>query len=151
MISRLDSVGGSVRYAGADVKYIPPFDVIKRSLNLTTTRGELRVSISYADLVDLLRGILTAIEVDEAWYLETYPDIGQAVENGSVPSATQHFAYDGFFEGRLPFAIDVEEKWYLRRHPDVAESIRLGSVTSAQRHFEENGYREGRLPRPLGD
>jgi hypothetical protein len=84
-------------------------------------------------------------------YLKTYADIGQAVENGSVPSAAQHFAFDGYFEGRLPFAIDVEEKWYLQQYPDVAESIRLGSVASAQRHFEENGYREGRLPRPVGD
>jgi len=131
---------------GAAVKYIPPFDLIKGSLDISTVKGELRVSASYENFIKLVKRLLVAVDVNEQWYLRTYEDIGQAVKEGTVQSAAQHFVYDGYFEGRLPFPIEVDEKWYLQQYPDVAESIRRGSVASAQKHFEEDGYREGRLP-----
>jgi hypothetical protein len=131
---------------GATVKYLPPFELIRRSIEISTVRGELRVNVSYESFVAILRRMIQGIEVDEAWYLRTYEDIGDAVKQGSVGSARQHFVHDGYFEGRLPFPINVEEGWYLTEHPDVAESIREGTVVSAQQHFDKDGYREGRLP-----
>jgi hypothetical protein len=131
------------------VKYVPPFDLIRRMVEVSTVRGELRVSLSYDDFVKILRMLISGLEVDEKWYLATHEDIAKAVTSGSVASAKQHFIDDGFFEGRLPFPIAVNERWYLAQYPDVAESVRKGVVGSAQQHFMEDGYREGRLPYPL--
>jgi hypothetical protein len=90
--------------------------------------------------------LICGIDVDEAWYVRTYEDIGDAIRRGIIKSARQHFVDDGYFEGRLPFPMQVDEKWYLTENPDVAGSLRDGIVQSAQEHFEKDGYREGRLP-----
>jgi hypothetical protein len=131
---------------GENVRYLPPFELIRRSIEISTVRGELRVNVSYEDFVAILRTMIRGIEVDEAWYARSYEDIGNAVNNGIVGSSKQHFVDDGYFEGRLPFPILVDERWYLTENPDVAESISKGAVVSAQDHFEKDGYREGRLP-----
>jgi hypothetical protein len=120
--------------------------LIRRSIEISTVRGELRVNVSYENFIAILRQMIQGIEVDEAWYVRAYEDIGNAVKVGVVGSAKQHFVHDGYFEGRLPFPIRVDETWYLAEHPDVAESIRQGLVESAQEHFDKDGYREGRLP-----
>jgi hypothetical protein len=131
---------------GEPVKYLPPFELIRRSIEISTVRGELRVNVSYEDFVKILRTVIRGVEVNEAWYARSYEDIGNAVEAGVIGSAKQHFVDDGYFEGRLPFPIKVDERWYLAENPDVADSIRKGSVESAQEHFDKDGYREGRLP-----
>jgi hypothetical protein len=128
------------------VKYLPPFELIRRSIEISTVRGELRVNLSYEDFVKILRTMISGIEIDEAWYLRTYEDIASAIKSGSVRSARQHFIDDGYFEGRRPFAMSVDERWYLTQNPDVSDSIRRGDVASAQEHFDQDGYREGRLP-----
>jgi hypothetical protein len=131
---------------GETVRYLPPFELIRRAIEISTVRGELRINLSYETFVAILRQMIQGIEVDSAWYLRTYEDIGQAIKEGSVDSAQHHFVHDGYFEGRLPFPMRVDETWYLANHPDVADSIRAGLVKSAQEHFDTNGYREGRLP-----
>ena len=131
------------------MKYLPPFDLIRRMVEVSTVRGELRVSLSYDDFIKILRMMISGIEVDEGWYLKEHEDIARAVAGGAVASAKQHFLDDGYFEGRLPFAMPVDERWYLEQYPDVAESVRKGIVSSGQQHFSEDGYREGRLPYEL--
>jgi hypothetical protein len=131
---------------GEIVKYLPPFELIRRSIEISTIRGELRVNVSYENFVGILRQMIQGVEVDEAWYARTYEDIGSAVKAGVVGSARQHFVHDGYFEGRLPFPISVDERWYLAENPDVADSMRHGTVDSAQDHYDKDGYREGRLP-----
>ncbi len=128
------------------MKYLPPFELIRRSIEISTVRGELRVNVSYEDFVRILRTLIGGIEVNDAWYLKTYADIASAVSEGHVGSAKQHFVDDGYFEGRLPFPIVVDERWYLEQNPDVATSINDGVVANAQEHFDQDGYREGRLP-----
>ncbi len=128
------------------MKYIPPFELIRRSIEISTVRGELRVNMSYEDFVKILRMMIGGIEVNEAWYLRTYEDIASAIRDGVVKSAKQHFVDDGYFEGRLPFPIVVDERWYVAQNPDVGDSVRKGIVISAQAHFDQDGYREGRLP-----
>ncbi len=128
------------------MKYLPPFELIRRSIEISTVRGELRVNMSYEEFIKILRTMIAGIEVDEAWYLRTYEDIAAAVKAGTVKSAKQHFIDDGYFEGRRPFPMTIDERWYLTTNPDVSDSIRRGDVQSAQEHFEQDGYREGRLP-----
>ena len=122
------------------------FRSLRRSVEISTVRGELRVSLSYDDFIKLIRLMIAGIEVDEAWYCKQYEDIGRAVREGQIRSAKQHFVDDGYFEGRMPFPIAVDADWYRREYPDVAESIRKGVLASPQTHFEEDGYREGRIP-----
>jgi hypothetical protein len=131
------------------VKYLPPFDLIRRMVEVSTVRGELRVSLSYDDFIKIMRMMISGVEVDQAWYLREHEDIANAVAGGGVESAKRHFLDDGYFEGRLPFPMPVDERWYLEHYPDVAESVRKGVVTSAEQHFVEDGYREGRLPHEL--
>lgn len=128
------------------MKYLPPFDLIRRSIEISTIRGELRVNVSYEDFVKILKRMIVGIEVDEDWYLRTYEDIAQAIREGTIKSAQQHFVDDGYFEGRLPFPMAVDDRWYVAQYPDVADSVRQGVLVSAQAHFDEDGYKEGRLP-----
>ena len=123
------------------MKYLPPFDLVRRSVEISTIRGELRVNVSYDEFVRLLKRMIVGTDVDEEWYLKTYEDIAKAIRDGQTRSA-QH----GYFEGRLPFPMKVDERWYMNQYPDVADSVRRGEIASAQTHFDEDGYREGRLP-----
>lgn len=118
-------------------------------VEVSTVRGELRVSLSYDDFIRILRMMISGVELDEAWYLREHEDIAAAVASGAVASAKQHFVDDGYFEGRLPFPMPVDEKFYMEQNPDVADSVRKGIVSSGQQHFTEDGYREGRLPYKL--
>lgn len=131
------------------MRYLPPFDLIRRMVEVSTVRGELRVNLSYDDFIKILRMMISGIEVDERWYLREHEDIAKAVATGALASAKQHFIDDGYFEGRLPFPIKVDERWYLEQNPDVAESVQKGIIGSGQQHFSEDGYREGRLPHEL--
>ncbi|HUB46679.1 MAG TPA: hypothetical protein VMB73_17000 [Acetobacteraceae bacterium] len=128
------------------MRYVPPFDLIRRSVEISTVKGELRVNLSYEEFIRILKMMIAGIEVNEDWYTRAYEDIGKAIKDGAVTSAQQHFVDDGYFEGRLPFPIRVDEKWYLQQNPDVADSVRRGALATAQAHFDEDGYREGRLP-----
>ena len=128
------------------MRYVPPFDLIRRSVEISTVKGELRVNLSYEEFIRILKMMIAGVEVNQDWYTGAYPDIGDAIKGGSVSSAQQHFVDDGYFEGRLPFPMRVDDKWYLEQNPDVADSVRRGAVPSAQVHFDDDGYREGRLP-----
>jgi hypothetical protein len=128
------------------VKYLPPFETLKSYVTISNVKGELKVSCSYENLVQILRQLIIGIEVDEEWYLGRYPDIAGAIDEGTVKSARLHFVNDGYFEGRLPSPIHVDERYYLSQNADVVEFVRKGQLKSGQQHFEENGYSEGRLP-----
>jgi hypothetical protein len=128
------------------LKYLPPFEILKNYLTISDVNGERMVSCSYNNLVQLLRRVIIGVEVDEKWYLERYPDIAEAIQQGLVQSARLHFVNDGYFEGRLPFPIRVDERYYLAQNAGVADYVRKGMLESGQQHFDENGYAEGRLP-----
>jgi len=130
------------------MRYIPPFEVIKRSVEISTAKGQLITTATYENFLRTIKLLLGATDVDEAWYLDQYPDVRQAITEGKIASARQHFIDNGYFEGRLPFPIDVDDKWYQREYADVAESIRKGAESSSQAHFVGDGYKEGRLPFP---
>lgn len=134
---------------GYRVNYLPPFEGLKSFVNFAAVKGELTVSASYEQFTILIRALLQGIDVDEAWYFSQYPDVAQAVRDGGIGSAKEHFLHNGYFEGRVPFPITVDEVWYLEQNPGVAEYIARGDLDSAQQHFYEFGYREGRKPFPV--
>jgi hypothetical protein len=131
------------------VLYLPPFEIIKGMLNLTTARGKTRVDMTYEDLQQMIRTLLTVIEVDEAFYLARNPDVADGIRLGSIRSAREHFVDHGYFEGRLPYRIDVDETWYAENHVDLADTLGGEEYATAQAHFDGPGYSEGREPYPL--
>jgi hypothetical protein len=131
------------------VAYLPPFDKVKSLVNVSSVKGAMMVSASYDQFLEMVRAVLSAVDVDEAWYLETYPDVLTGIKKGTVRSARDHFIHNGYFEGRLPFPIKVDEDWYIGQNPLVADYIRDGQLTSGQQHFDHDGYKEGRLPFPI--
>jgi len=128
------------------VKYLPPFEVLKGMMNLTTARGTTRVDMTYEDIQKLIRALLTSIDVDEEFYLLRNQDVADGIRVGNIRSAREHFVDHGYFEGRLPYPIDVDEAWYLTTHADVAETVRQGYYDTGQAHFDGPGYPEGRQP-----
>ena len=88
------------------MKYLPPFEVLRSFLAITNVEGELMVSCSYENLIQMLRQMIIGVEVDESWYLQRYPDIAEAIELGDIGSAQEHFDSNGFAEGRLPYDIE---------------------------------------------
>ncbi len=104
------------------------------------------VELQEAKLLTLIRLLLGTVDVNEAWYLRTNPDVEAVVRSGGLKSGRDHYISAGYFENRLPRPVAVDEDWYLAEYPDVAEAIRSGGVSSAAAHFERSGFLEGRLP-----
>lgn len=128
------------------MKYVPPFDKVKELLEISTEKGELYIRATYDNFVVVVKLLLSGAYVDDCWYLQKYPDVARAIDDGQFDSAKHHFIENGYFEGRFPCEPAIDEGWYLKRYPDVAESVKRGDISSALRHFVQDGYREGRLP-----
>jgi hypothetical protein len=130
------------------MSYVPPFEFIRRYAEIAIADGELRVSFSYDNFVQMIQLMISGIEIDEEVYLQNGDDIAQALSDSTVASVKQHFLEIGYFKGYLPNAPQVDETWYLQEYPDVAAGIESGEIESATQHFLSDGYREGRKPYP---
>jgi hypothetical protein len=104
------------------------------------------VSVSETRFHELIRSVLPSVEVEEEWYRQRYRDVDQAVKDGRMRSAREHYLLVGYFENRIPRSIRVNEEWYLRAYPDAAAAVNMGRFESCQEHFEEYGFNEGRSP-----
>ncbi|MEM1425531.1 MAG: hypothetical protein AAGF75_03105 [Cyanobacteria bacterium P01_H01_bin.130] len=84
---------------------------------------------------------------DEAFYLESYPDVAAAVAAGQIPNGRSHFLASGIREGRTRinrFYRDDVEAQYLTQNPDVAAVVASGGLASGLQHYLGNGESEGR-------
>jgi hypothetical protein len=106
------------------------------------------VAVDRAFLLRCMRAAIADIYVDEAWYMDANADVAEAVRQGVLSSAKEHFALYGYLENRQPYSIAVEEEWYLEQYPDVRDAVAAGVFSSAQEHFDFAGYKEGRHPFP---
>jgi hypothetical protein len=96
---------------------------------------------------------------NEEAYLIAFPDVANAVKNGSLPNGYAHFNPYGKNEGRLNRAEyktvlkDVldgyEEKTYLIAFPDVAGVVQSGALPNGYAHFNPYGKNEGRMSYPI--
>ncbi|MEM1427765.1 MAG: hypothetical protein AAGF75_14585 [Cyanobacteria bacterium P01_H01_bin.130] len=72
---------------------------------------------------------------DEAFYLDSYPDVRAAVQAGVIPSGRSHFETSGIREGRTLISRfyrgDVEAR-YLAANPDVAAVVAAASGFAAK-------------------
>lgn len=108
---------------------------------------ETRVS-AYQSFIDGLVGRgnrATRDLVDPDYYLQTYPDVAQAVAAGRLGSAHDHFIAFGAWEGRNPDAF-FDAAYYLAQQPDVAQAVAQGEVPNAYWHYTHLGWQEGRDP-----
>ena len=114
-----------------------------------TGRGQdhhgLFIEVVESRIRELIIPVLMNIEVDETWYLKMNHDVRDAITEGKLASAREHYVNAGYFENRQPRKIMVDQAWYVSVYPDVAAAIRFGNFQSAQLHFETEGFREGRL------
>ncbi len=123
----------------------PPFKLVKQRLSIVAVGGVPKINNSYEDFLGIISLLLRGVEIDEAWYLAQYPHLADALKDGLIKSARNHFIHSGYFEGRLPSAPKFDEAWYVAQYPDVAEGIARGEIQSAQQHFMEHGCVEGRF------
>jgi hypothetical protein len=119
--------------------------VIKERLSGDRSQKEFIVPASV--FREIVKSALSAVPVDENWYLDRNPDVRSAVDLGLLSSGRQHFIECGYFEDRLPFAVEVDELFYLNTNPDVRAAHERGEIQSVQAHFDHTGYLEGRQPR----
>ncbi len=106
------------------------------------------VAVERTFLIKTLRPMIAQIYVDDAWYLDANADVAEAVRQGVLKSAQDHYIHFGFLENRLPYSISVEEDWYLEQYRDVREAVEAGVFATAQDHFNAVGFKEGRHPYP---
>jgi len=104
------------------------------------------VAVDRNHLISFLEPHIRRILVDEAWYLNRYPDVAEAVKAGDVPNAAEHYWRSGYYEHRLPYDIEVDESWYLSQYPDIRDAVSSGVFASGRSHFHQVGFAEGRLP-----
>jgi hypothetical protein len=83
---------------------------------------------------------------DDEYYLETYPDIREALRTGEFFCGFEHFIRHGAEEGRYG-CVYFNERAYLARHPDVAHDVREGRIRSGEAHYVKYGHNERRLLR----
>ncbi|MEM6501616.1 MAG: hypothetical protein AAF685_07245 [Cyanobacteria bacterium P01_C01_bin.89] len=85
---------------------------------------------------------------DEAFYLQSYPDVAAAVAAGQIPSGLAHFLGSGLQEGRTLISRFYRrgdgEARYLAANPDVAAVVASGGLASGLQHFLGVGESEGR-------
>jgi hypothetical protein len=124
------------------------FAELKTRLRIIPMRGRLKVDIGRDDLLGIIKSILIAVPVDEAWYRASYPDAAKALDNGKLASVVDHYTETGYFAGQLPFEIAVDEAWYVSRYEHVRTGLARGVAKSAQDHFTRLGYNEGCRPTP---
>jgi hypothetical protein len=122
--------------------YYPPH--IKSFLTSLKISGD-KATMSVADLRKLVRLVLHDIEVDEDWYLENYTDVSQAVDEGHVRDATEHFVNSGYYEGRFPCKPIIDRSFYLELYDDIREAADSGALEDVESHFLGMGYQEARV------
>jgi hypothetical protein len=88
------------------------------------------VAVDKDHLVDFLKPTLRQIFVDEAWYLATNPDVAEAIADGIVQDAKDHYISAGYYEHRMPYEIRVDGEWYLAQYADVQEAVKTGKIAT---------------------
>lgn len=129
--------------------YLPPIQQVLAVLGLSDADLQSeKVTIPTEALVRLLGEVLRHVEVDEAWYLERYPDVHGAILSGDVKSAQTHFRLAGYREGRLPRELPFDAIFYFEKYKDLADAFERTDVAGLRHHYETRGFYEGRAGKP---
>jgi hypothetical protein len=121
--------------------YFPPFVLLRRALG--RAEGSL-VTISEPLLKRLITGLIIKGFFDEKWYLNSYPDVEIAIDEGRVANALEHYASTGYYEGRRPGRKCIDAAWYESFYKDVSSAVESGAIADPAQHYNVSGYLEGR-------
>jgi hypothetical protein len=91
------------------LRYVVPFARLDRWVDSRSDPQSGDIDMAYFDYIGLIRRLIEPVFVDEAWYLQAYPGVGQAIARGAIASAAHHYLSHGYFENRLPFAPDRQD------------------------------------------
>ena len=105
-----------------NMRPIPPFALMDRWLIRCSVPHTARLQLPYDDILDVLRGFLVVVPVDEDWYSSQYPDVVRFLAKVRGESATSHFRKFGYFDGRQPFA----ESWRDLPRPILFSRLKAG-------------------------
>lgn len=127
-------------------KGLPPLSFITRRLGVDSNQfyGPKRTLISIDLLRVLLQHAVRNAPFDEQWYLSQNPDVAQALREGRISSAHEHFISAGYFENRLGALAEFDENWYIGKYEDVAKAVKSGKLQSGYAHYQSSGRAEGR-------
>jgi len=131
------------------MNYMVPFKKLKDSFRVVSNGQQLKVDLTYEDLMTVIKKLLMGVPVDDEFYRTSYPDVAEAIDAGVYRNAKHHFVDYGYFEGRRPFEHTVDEAWYVKNNEDVRVGLKDGTILSAAAHFAEHGYEEGRVPKQI--
>ena len=147
-------ISSNAKSVAKDRNDIPNGRLLLESIGLTRERLSagpgIKVPVPASLLKELLAIAASTLPFDLEFYLETYPDIQKAIDDGQLTSARAHFIEQGFLEGRFGSRPDVDEGHYKSTYPDVAAAINAGIMASAIEHYIRGGAFEGRFPNGAG-
>lgn len=83
-------------------------------------------------------------DFNEKFYLESYPDVKEAIERGEFTSGFHHYVLAGYLEGRT-FIAGFNERYYIEHNPDVKHAIEKGEFVSGLHHYLRYGLNESRI------
>ena len=130
------------RTVDCNMRPIPPFALMDRWLVRCSVPNTARLRLPYDDILDVLRGFLVVVPVDEDWYRSEYPDVVRFLAENRDESATSHFRKFGYFNGRHPFA----EGWRGLRRPILFTGLKGGfNVVVTRRGLHIDIERDGFL------
>lgn len=79
---------------------LPEFNMIASTLGIDPDSTDYPASVPWPSVAATIRLFLRGYPFDEDWYRKTYPDVDEAIREGGIESAFDHFIDHGFFEGR---------------------------------------------------
>ncbi len=82
---------------------------------------------------------------DAAWYLETYPQVKEAIAAGEYGNALHHYLTNPTPDEFSPSPW-FDEAYYRRTSPDILPSLGAGGLRNGYEHFVLFGAHEGRSP-----
>jgi hypothetical protein len=126
---------------------VPYASLLNQRIVIPASKGHY-VAVERHFFTSCMEPLLETIHFDEEWYLQTYPDVRDAIATKIVPNAKVHYTRFGYSEHRMPYRILVDEAWYISEYPDIREAIAKQHFFSGQAHFDQDGFREGRFPYP---
>jgi hypothetical protein len=112
-------------------------------------RAEYRTPLHHYIARGVKAGLSPSWIYDDAYYLEKYSDVREAIRRGEFICGFEHFARWGAEQGRDGCEY-FNERAYLTRHPDVANGVTEGRIRSGEAHYVKHGHKEKRSLRGTG-
>lgn len=118
-------------------------ECLKNNIPFDFQRGAVE---QYLSLEEPEMGFVrTSWYFDPSWYLKTYPEVQELIEQGVFINPLHHYVACEEAERYNPNPY-FKEEYYLTRYPDVKEAVDQGIFRNGYAHFVRTGAGEKRQP-----